>query len=188
MTPFCPAKTLLTAVAAVLLTAPAAQAQLQTLQPGLWQYDVKLKSQSGQVEKALSEAQQRLAQLPPEQRKAVEKMMAEKGVNLDAGGTTLKSCLSAQDAQQNRIPLNLQKENCSQTQTATGGGTLKVAFSCQSDPPVQGTGEITVLSPTAITGKAQVDTLVDGKADRLHLNQQGRWLSSDCGQIAPSSK
>jgi len=173
------------------LVASLAQAQVQQVpvppvQPGLWQYKVKVTSQSGQVEAALSQAQAQLARLPAEQRAAIERMMASRGVSLDTGNTTaVKVCLSKEDAERGSIPINLQKGNCTQQPLSTEGSTTKVSFSCQGEPPVSGTGEVTVVSPTSVTSKAQVDTTVKGLPERLDLAQEGTWLAADCGGIAP---
>jgi hypothetical protein len=167
-------------------SASLAQIEGPPVQPGLWQYKVKLTSQSGQIESALSRAQAQLAKLPPEQRQAIERMMAAKGVSMDAANNTaIKVCLTKEDAERGSIPINLQKGNCTQQKVSSEGNTTKVSFSCESDPPVSGTGEFTVLSPTSVTSKALVDTVVKGQPEKLDLAQEGTWLAADCGGIAP---
>lgn len=175
-------------VATAVLAMASAHAETPPVQPGLWKYTVKVKSQSGQIENAITQAQAQLAKLPPEQRAAVEKMMAARGVSMDAGTTSVKICLTKEDAERGSVPLNLQKGNCTQQWLSSEGNTAKVSFSCQTEPPASGTGEITVLSPTSVTSRAVVDTVVAGQPEQLNLAQQGTWLAEDCGGIAPLGK
>ncbi|MEY4563713.1 MAG: hypothetical protein RLZZ618_2990 [Pseudomonadota bacterium] len=153
------------------------------MKPGLWQLSSTLKTQSGQLESAMRQAQEQIAKLPPDQRKAVEKMMAERGVAVSAQGTVLKVCITPEAAQRGLVPV--QPGDCDQkvlTQTPT---TLSVSFICRGEPAASGTGEITFLSPTTNRAKATVDTVVAGKAERVDVSQDGQWLAADCGSIQP---
>jgi hypothetical protein len=171
-------------ICAVHLNA-SAQDKPNAVNAGLWQYNTQIKSQSGQVEMALAQARKKLADLPDSERKSIEKIMAEKGVNLEANGTTLKVCLSAQDAAAGVIPL--QKGDCNQKTQSTQGNRSKVAFSCKTDPAVNGTGDIDILSPTTFTSQAVIETQVNGKSERLNVTQEGKWLSAECGAIAAAN-
>ena len=65
---------------AALLLAGSALAQAQSIKPGLW--EVKMQPQlSPERQAAMAQAQQQLAQMPAEQRKMMEEMMAKSGVN-----------------------------------------------------------------------------------------------------------
>lgn len=169
-----------------LLAAAGVHAQQTPLKPGLWELAGKVKSQSGTVEKAMAEAQAQLAKLPPEQRRQIEQMMAERGVGIGQGGTTVRLCLSAADLADGNVPV--QSGDCTQTVTSRSGNTTKVSFSCRADPPVQGTGEVQIDSPTAMRSTAVVDTVVNGQPERLDTSQVGRWLADDCGNIRPPQR
>lgn len=56
------------AVSVAMAALGCSAAQAQTLRSGLWEHTVALKSQSGEMEKALTEMQQ-LAAMPPAQRR-----------------------------------------------------------------------------------------------------------------------
>ena len=175
--------TLITAgLLACALAAPAV-AQTVKMQPGLWQLVGSLKSQSGTLEKAIKEAQARLAGLPPEQRKAIEQMLAAKGVGLADSGTILKVCITPEAAERGYVPL--QSGDCPQQVVSQEGNTLRVSFTCRTEPPSSGRGEISFLSPTSNKAKATIDTVVNGKPEQLQLTQDGSWLGADCGGIAP---
>ena len=162
----------------------AAQAQT-TLKPGLWEQVSTIRSDSGQIEKAMAEAQAQIAKLPPEQRQQIEKMMAERGVGIGGTTTTLRLCLSAADLERGNIPV--QAGECTQKLVSRDGSTMKVAFQCDTDPPSSGTGEIRIVSPTANEMTATVETTVNGRPDRLHTTQKGTWLGEDCGHIRPKA-
>jgi len=85
------------AFAALALSSFAAAAQ--GMAPGLWEHSVKFKSQSGEMEKSKAEMQAEMASLPPDQRKMVEQMMAKKGMSFDAEGTTLRVCVTKEQAE-----------------------------------------------------------------------------------------
>ena len=72
-------------LAAALLACSCA-AGAQNLKPGLWEVTHKMQSSSGQMEQGMSQMEQQLAGMPPEQRKMVEEMMAKQGVKPGAGG------------------------------------------------------------------------------------------------------
>jgi Protein of unknown function (DUF3617) len=168
-----------TAAASVLTACPSWAAQ--PVQAGLWQYDVQIKSQSGQVEAGLAQAKEKLAAMPTKERKAIEKIMAEKGVSLDGSGTIMKICIKEQDAQRGAVPI--QKGNCTHKILSSNAATSKVEFTCQTEPSVQGTGDVTVLSPTSFKATAVAQTQVNGQPERLNLTQDGKWLSADCAGI-----
>jgi hypothetical protein len=171
-------------VAAVLsLTSPQAKAAPASVQAGLWQYNQNIKSQSGEFEKGMAKAQRNLASLPAEERKSIEKTMTDKGISLQANGSVLiKICINAEDAARGAIPI--QKGNCTQKTVSNEGNITKVSFSCKAESPANGAGDITVLSPTSFKAQATADTTqMDGKPERLHITQEGKWLSADCAGI-----
>ncbi|HET6491761.1 MAG TPA: DUF3617 domain-containing protein [Burkholderiales bacterium] len=153
------------------------------MRPGLWEHSFTMKSQSGQMEKAMSEMQQQLASMPPEQRKKMEQMMAQQGMSMGAGGRSVKMCITKEQAERDELPQ--QEGRCSQQVVQRTATTMKVQFSCTGNPPTSGESEVTFASPTAYTGKSTVNTTVQGKPERMNMEQSGKWLSADCGSIKP---
>lgn len=174
----------LAVLAAVALVTPA-QAQTQKIKPGLWEHSVTMKSQSGQMEGAMAQAQAQLESLPPEQRKMVEQMMASRGVGMGTGGkpTALRVCISKEQAERDELPSN---ERCRHESVQRSGNTVKMKFSCDSNPPTSGEGEFTMKSPTAYSGKAVVNTYVQGKPEKMSMEMTGSWLGADCGSVQPA--
>ncbi len=177
------------ALAAATLT--AAHAADVKLRPGLWELQSTMKTSSGQMEAAMAKMQEQLASMPPEQRKQMEQMMAQRGMSMPSasanGGaaTTLKVCMTQKDVDMDNIPA---QEGCTHKVTRAGPGRLKVSFRCEGkagQPPSSGEGSMTMGGPTAFDGQYQMHTQVEGKPEQMDMTQKGRWLSADCGQVKP---
>ena len=188
-------RTLVSAAAALALSATAlapasAQQPLQKMRPGLWEHHVQVKSQSGQIESAMSYAQKALAALSPEQRKQMEQMMAAQGLNLGLGGSgakgqTVKVCVTPAQAAMDELP---QHNGCTQKVQRLDASTLKINFQCKGDariPPTSGEGTVQFQGPTAYTGQFKINTAVNGKAEQIDMAQSGTWLSEQCGATKP---
>lgn len=163
----------------LLLLAPPLQAQDFKILPGLWEHSYSMKTESGLVEGAMSQ----LANLAPEQRAMMEQMMAAQGISLGPKGNTIRVCISKEDAERGEMPQ--MDSDCTQKILQRSANTIKVGFSCTSDPPTRGEGEITFISPKAYTGKAVVQTIVQGVTEQMNIEQKGTWLSADCGDVKP---
>ncbi len=170
-------------IAAALLGAMMATVAAQKVTPGLWENSVTLKAAAGEMDSAMAQAQQQMAQLPPEQRKMVEQMMARQGVGAGSRATTVQVCVTKEQAARDELP---QAEGqCSQQITQRSGSTVKFRFSCAGDPPSSGEGEYTLVSDRAYTGRMVANTLLQGKPERIEMQQSGKWLADDCGSVKP---
>jgi len=179
--------TLALALSACSLTAAFAQsAPSPKVEPGLWEISIALKSQSGKAEAAMKQAQAYISQLAPDQRKAVEDMMASQGVQLGDKTSTMKACISKEDAERGEIPQ--QAGDCTQQVLERGARSMKVKFSCTTNPPARGEAVVNFQSSTAYTSTAVVDTEVIGQPERVNVDQTGRWLGADCGSVKPLGK
>ena len=58
-----------------------------------------MKTQGGQMENAMAQMQQQLANMPPEQRKMVEQMMAKQGLGMGNKANSVKVCISKEQAE-----------------------------------------------------------------------------------------
>lgn len=180
-------KTFVTLLATAALS--AAHAQTPTgprIEPGLWEINIALKSQSGKAELAMREAQAYISRLPPGQRKQVEEMMAAQGVRLGDKASTVQACISKEDAERGEIPQ--QAGDCTQQVLDRSANSMRVKFSCTTNPPASGEGTVEFQSPTAYTSRAIVDTVVMGATERVNVDQTGRWLGADCGSVKALGK
>lgn len=173
-----------------LLAATTASAQANPAGPkieaGLWEISISLKSQSGKAEAAMKEAQAYIARMPPDQRKQVEDMMAAQGMRLGDRNSTVKACISKEDAERGEIPQ--QAGDCTQQVLERNPQSMKVKFSCTTNPPASGEAVVNFESPTAYNSRALVNTVVMGQNERVNVDQTGRWLAADCGSVRPLGK
>lgn len=175
------ALTLAAALAASTLAAPLHAAP--DMRAGLWQHEFSMKSQSGQMEQAMQQMQEQLKNMPPEQRKMMEQMMAERGVELGSDSQRIKVCVSEERAKKGFVPQ--QDGNCTHEVIEQSGNTTRFKFRCGGPQPSSGEGEVTFSSPTSFHGKAVTTTTINGKPERMEMEQSGRWLSADCGNLKP---
>lgn len=174
--------------AAVLLPGALgpAHAQPQKIRPGLWEHSVVMKSQSGQMEAAMAQAQKSMASMTPAQREQMEQMLAQQGVTMGPNGNTVKVCISATQADLDHLPV---QEGCTQKVQRTGPNAVAMTFSCQGhqgQPPTSGEGTMTFSGPTAYAGNFKVKATSNGKPEQIDMAQTGKWLSADCGAIKPA--
>ncbi len=173
------------ATAICLLGVFTAGAFAQTLKPGLWEMQTKMQSGSGEMEKAMAEMQQQMASMTPEQRKMMQDMMSKQGVSMGSGGPgamSVKICMTQQMIERNELPA--QQGDCKNTVSPRSGNKMKFAFNC-TKPVSSGEGEVTFISPQAYTSTMTVNTTKAGKTERLTMDSQGKWLSTECGAIRP---
>lgn len=180
-------KSVIAAVAVLAVFSSSGVAYAQTkMRPGLWEHSFTMKSQGGQTEKSMSEMQQQMASMPPEQRKMMEQMMAKQGMSMGAGGKSVQICITKEQAERDELPQ--QEGRCSQQIVQRTANAMKVKFSCTGNPPTTGESEINFVSPTAYTGRTVVNTTAHGKPERMNMDQSGKWLSADCGSVKPMQR
>jgi hypothetical protein len=170
---------------AALALALALPAHAQQLKPGLWEMSNHVSDSSGRLDNAMAEAQKQMAQMPPEQRKMMEQMMARHGVQLaggSGGAMVARMCLTPEMVRNNELPM-AQQGNCTHRRSPVSGGKMKFSFSC-SDPKTSGEGELVFKGDSSYTMKARV---VQGgsKDDVMMVDSSARWLGGDCGNIRP---
>ena len=164
----------------LLATSTATLAQ-QRLQPGLWEQSMVM--QNDKVNQAMAQMQQQMAAMPPEKRKQMEAMMAKQGVSMGGPGQpmTAKVCITPEQAARDEIPARDGK--CKQTRSERSGNTFRFAFTCEDGG--SGEGEYTLQSPKAHSGKMIINSVRNGKTERMEMQHSGRWLAADCGAVKP---
>lgn len=183
-------KILLPAIACAGLALLAAPASAQTMKPGLWEIQNKMGGSGDMGAKmaaAQVEMQKQLAAMPPEQRKQMEKMMADQGVGMSpgagigsGGNMSVRVCISKEMAARNEPPA--QQGDCKQETLQKTGNTTKFKFTC-TKPPATGEGEVTLHNPESYTMKMKTTAQVKGKTENMTMDAQGKWLSNDCGNL-----
>ena len=180
-----PSITVLRVTTAAILLVTTACATAQTQKPGLWEMTTKVQSGGQDMGAAMAKMQKQLESMPPDQRKMLEDMMAKQGVQMGSsggGGVTVKICMTKEMFDQAHMAKP--SEHCTHSISPRSGNTQKFTFSC-TQPPSQGQGEVTYLSPEAYTTKMTGKNTVGGKESSMDMQSSGRWLGSDCGNIKP---
>ena len=157
----------------------AGSVSAQNLKPGLW--EMTHKSQAGGAD--MAKMQEHMANMPPEQRKMMEDMMAKQGMKMNAGGgMTVKTCVTKEMADRNDMPT--ERGDCKQTSQSRSGNTMKVAFTC-ANPPSKGETQFTFASPESYAMRTTVTTMASGKSETHTMEGTGKWLGTDCGSVKP---
>ena len=175
-------KHVLSATVLALCAFSAATAGAQTQSPGLWEHTMNMKTQGGEMEKAMADMQKQMASMPPEQRKQMEAALARSNVKMGPGGTSVKVCVTQEEAA--RQPEARMQGDCKQLDVQRSGNKMSYRFEC-TKPPSKGTGEMTFISDKAYSGKADIDTQIAGKAQHMTMEMSGKWLASECGDVKP---
>jgi hypothetical protein len=172
------------ALAAGLAGLPASA---QTLKPGLWDMTSKMSSSDPQVQAAMQQMQQQMANMPAAQRQAMEKAMRQHGVQMDFGpngAMHTKTCMTREMVERQEWPVH--QGQCTQKTTQLSPSRVKVAFSC-TKPEVSGESDVTVDSSTHYRAHA-IFTASPGQnapAQHTQADIDATWLSADCGSVRP---
>ena len=171
------------------LAVAAAQAQGPSgLKAGLWEsrtlkMTVDGKDMLPQVKAAREQMQKSLANLPPEQRKKVEAMMAAQG----GDPTVQRMCVSAEMAKRDQpiLPRPSHAE-CAEPKLDRKGNRTGFEFSCkQGESTVTGKGE-TVMGGDQISTKVETVSADKSGAKRVMVAEtQMKFIGADCGGLKP---
>jgi len=169
--------------ALLLLTSLAGLAHAQTMKPGLWEF--KQTPQLDPTRKAqMEQAQKAMENMPPERRKMMEDMMAQRGVsmNMAGGSITIKTCVTKEQAERNFAPVT-HHGNCTQD-AKRSGSTIQTHFVC-TDPASEGDATITLRGNEGFTNDVTIRRERQGKTETTKVSGEGRWLGADCGDVQP---
>ena len=178
-----------TMASAILLACACACAALpagaQTMKPGLWSLSNTMTSSDPQLSQAMSAVQQHMANMSPEQRRQMQDMMQQHGVQLDVGaGGALqtKLCMTREMAERKEFPV--QQGDCKQTFTQQSATRGHVAFTC-TKPKVSGEGDVIADSDTSYRARMKIRSEEQGRNQAVDMDVTGKWLSADCGNVRP---
>jgi Protein of unknown function (DUF3617) len=171
-------------LAALALAVSAFAAQAQVSKAGLWEVTTKLGG-SAEMDQAMAQMQQQMANMPPEQRKQMEAMLAKQGMSMTStpGGMLSKMCITKDMVDRGQMPVQTQGDCTSTTSNKSSTG-MTVKFTCAS-PPSSGEGQYTFMGDSAYTMKMKINTQQQGKPAVTTMDSSGKWLGADCGNIKP---
>lgn len=175
-------------LASACLATPAV-AQTTELRPGLWEHRLTVKSDSGRTEGAMADMRRRIEAMPPAERAQLDAAMAAQGTVLGPEPNTFRVCMTPEQAARGDVPPP--NGRCSQQILERSAKRLKLSFACTGEsadsPPAKGEGEVEFSSPTAYLGRTTIDTMTQGKPDRVEMEQAARWVAADCGPVRPAA-
>ena len=181
----------LLALAVVTLSLGASAAQAQMMKPGLWETTSKMQAANGEMASAMAMMQKQMANMSPEQRKAMEAMMAKQGSGIsmptvtDDGAIITKTCMTKEMIDKSQLlTQQTQRGNCTQKNTPMEGGVIKTTFSC-TNPPAKGEARIVIKSDTSYNMTMNSTATVNGKQESMAFDASGKWLGADCGKVKP---
>jgi hypothetical protein len=160
-------------------------AQAQAMKPGLWEINSKV-SGNPEMDKAMAEMQKQLAAMPPAQRKQMEQMLAQQGVQFGigaAGGTVAKMCFSKKMADEFDVRVDA-KDDCVYTRQPRLGNSMKFSFSCEGGKTT-GQGEYRLVGDAGWDGDVSVTSTEKGKKQTMNVKSTGKWLGANCGDLKP---
>jgi hypothetical protein len=177
-------RAILSACACLALGA-ALPAGAQTMKPGLWSMSNKMTSSDPELQQAMSAMQQHMANMPPEQREQMQKMMQQHGVQVDVGaGGALqtKMCMTREMVERKEFPVH--QGDCKQTFTQQSPSRGHIAFTC-TKPRVSGEGDMTTDGDKLYRAHMKMHSEEQGRPRDMDMDVTGKWLSADCGNIRP---
>ena len=172
-------------IATLTLLACAGTASAQNIKPGLWEFTTQMSGGSGKMADAMAQAQKQMESMPPDQRKMMQDMMAKQGVQMGTGaggGMAIKVCMTQEMVDRNDVSSH--QSGCTHTNSARSGNTMKFSYVC-TKPPSSGEGQVTFTSPEAYSMKMTTTTTVQGRPEKMDMQNSGRWLGADCGSVKP---
>jgi len=170
---------------AVALPAAAALAQSSHLRPGLWEETVTAKNDNPQANAAMEQMKQRMAQMSPEQRAAMDKAMAGHGMGMGGAPNSHRVCITKEQIDRGFKPED--RGRCSRSNVSTAGNVTTFDFACQSERGgnVTGHGTYTEMGDSAFAANTVADMASPKMTMHIQSDIAGKFVSSDCGDIKP---
>ncbi|MEO7105632.1 MAG: DUF3617 domain-containing protein [Rhodoferax sp.] len=178
------------AIAALLFITCTGYASAQTMKPGLWEINTQMKGGSGDMSDAMAKAQKEMENMPPEQRKMIQDMMAKRGIQMGTSGgrgMAIKVCMTQAMVDRNQMASHQSansQNDCTQTNSPRSGNTMQFSYVC-TKPPSSGQGTFTFTSSEAYTMNMTTTHTVKGQPEKMEMQTDGRFQGSDCGTVKP---
>jgi hypothetical protein len=172
-------------IAAFITALACSAASAQTIKPGLWESTGKMQG-NPELEKAMAQIQQQMANMPPAQRKQMQEMLAQQGVQMQLGSAggmpTTRICVSKEMAEQSMVARH--EQGCQHNYSPRVGNTQNFSFTC-TNPPAKGEGTITFKGNDAYDSLIKVTSERGGKPETITITGSSKFISSDCGGLKP---
>lgn len=198
-------------VAVVSLVVSSAQAESikVDMSAGLWENKITWDGegmkemqalQTDEMKAAMAQMKDQFANMPPEQRKQMEALMAQSGLKMkddgvsfnndqlqiSASGTNVKSCITQAEIDRGGFPDNV--EGCKSTIQKISATRFKSTYVCSGAEQSTGESDITFHSPKHYSGSGKMVSQLADKPRVMTFKMEGTWLGRDCGTVAPAGQ
>jgi hypothetical protein len=167
---------------ALIMSYPISSFAALSIKPGLWSIQSKVKT-GGQEYDAGKMMKDAMDQMPPEQKKQMEAMMAKMGKGGSAfhlSDKGMQVCFS-QEMLKNEEFLNQQKnQDCKSTFPIKTPTHVVAEFKCANGS--EGKLDWTVKDSTHYAGKA---VMSDPSGNKTEVNYNASFVKADCGSVKP---
>ncbi|MGE6529423.1 DUF3617 domain-containing protein [Pseudomonas sp. NPDC077382] len=163
------------------LFAATLPAQAEQLLPGLWEFTSEKLVVDGTEMPGMADMLVQMKELPAEQRKMMESMLAEQGVELGSGGVRI--CLSEAQVKSRKLPFQ-DEPGCKQEVLEQTDSLWRFRFEC---PDAKGQGETRIISEREVGSMIETEYAVGEEQGTSQMKSRGQWLGKDCGTLKPQS-
>jgi hypothetical protein len=167
---------LATAAALSMFLLPA---QAQPILPGLWEFRSGDIQMDGQQMPGTDEMLAQMQNLPAEQRRMMEEMLAAQGVQL--GGKGVSICISEEQVKSGDLPFQ-DDPACRQEITERSDSRWKFRFEC---PDARGQGETRFISDREFVSTIESEYRQSTETGTSRMESHARWVGEDCGTLEP---
>ena len=172
-------------IATLALITIAGTTHAQNIKPGLWEFTTQVSDSGGKMTDPMAQAQKQMDSMHPDQRKMMQDMMANLGVQMGTsagGGMAMKVCMTQEMVERNEVSNH--QGDCTHTNSPRIGNTLKFSFVC-TNPPSSGEGQVTFTGTEAYTTKMTTTATIQGRPKKSDMQNNARWLGNNCGSVKP---
>lgn len=163
---------------AVALLLPAS-ASAGRIDPGLWEMAIEHLHADGELGRAMAEMHRQMESMPPEARQMMGDMLASQGMGIDAAGTMrVRTCITLEDIAEHEFPTEV--EDCRYEFIDRSADRIRARIECTDEGRTRGVGEFRFDGRRAWHGRFEVESRVDGQPMKMTIQQESRWLGSDC--------
>ncbi|MDO8344869.1 MAG: DUF3617 domain-containing protein [Cellvibrio sp.] len=197
---------LVVVISATVLPAQAEPIKVD-MKAGLWENTVTWDAdsakemqalQTDQMKVAMEQMKEQFANMPPEQRKQMEAIMAQSGmeikeegvsfnndqVQISSSGSNVKSCITQAEIDRGELPDDV--DGCKSTITKISATRFKSTYVCSGEEQATGESEVNFHSPKHYSGTGKMVHVINGEKRTMTFKMEGKWLGGDCGDVKPA--
>jgi hypothetical protein len=155
-------------------------AHAQKILPGLWEFSSGDIQVDGQQMPGMDAMLAQMQNLPAEQRRMMEEMLAAQGVQL--GNKGVQICLSKAQVEADELPFQ-DDPACTQEIIERSDRVWKFRFEC---PDARGQGETRFISDKEFVSTVDNEYRQGTETGSSRIESHARWVADDCGTLKPA--